>query len=377
MRIRLSVGLAALFIPALLVAAARAQAPGGPPPSVTVAKPVVKDVVEYDEFTGRFEATELVDVRARVSGYLEKVAFTDGAIVKKGDVLFVIDRRPYKSALEQAQSSVASAKAKLTFGQGDFERAQSLQKTGNIAEQLVDQRRQNFVSAQADLDSAQAALRAAQLNYDFTEVRSPIAGRISRRLISEGNLVNANDTLLTTIVTLDPIYFYFDVDERSYLTYSRTIGLERSAGKDTTYTAMVAVTDEREPKRPAKLDFLDNRLDQASGTIRARAVVENKDLFLVPGLFGRIAVAGSTPQRGVLVPDEAIATDQDRRFVWTVAEDGTVGQAVVRPGPRIDGYRLVRRGLKGDETIVVNGLQRVRPGIKVKAELKELPAAKS
>ena len=354
-----------------------AQAPGGAPPPVTVSQPVVKDIVEYNEFTGRFEATDSVDVRARVSGYLEKVAFTDGAIVKKGDLLFVIDRRPYKATLDQAQSAVASAKAKLAFGQADFERAQSLQKTGNIADQLVDQRRQNFVSAQADLDSAEAVLRNAQLNYDWTEIRAPVAGRISRKLISEGNLVSANDTLLTNIVSLDPIYFYFDVDERSYLAYSRTIAAEKAAGRSADYTALVAVSDEKDAKRTAKLDFLDNRLDQASGTIRARAVVANKDLFLVPGLFGRIKVASSTPQRGVLVPDEAIATDQDRRLVWTVAEDGSVASKVVVPGPVVDGYRLIRSGLTGDETIVTNGLQRVRAGAKVTAQKKELPPSRS
>lgn len=355
-----------------------AQAPGGggAPPKVTVAKPIVKDVVEYDEFTGRFAAVDSVDVRARVSGYLEKVSFSDGAIVKKDDVLFVIDRRPYKAALDQARASVASAQARLTFSQTDFERANSLQKTGNISDQTVDQRRQNYVSARADMDNAEAALRNAQLNYDFTEVRAPVSGRISRRNISVGNLVNANDTLLTNLVTLDPIYFYFDVDERSYLAYSRQMLMDRQAGKGDTATAFVGVTDERELTRPAKLDFLDNRIDQATGTIQARAIVENKDLFLVPGMFGRIKVAGSPPHKGILVPDDAVATDQDRRLVWTVAPDGTVAAKVIRPGPKIDGYRLIRSGLDGNETIVINGLQRVRPGVKVTPEMQELPPVK-
>lgn len=355
-----------------------AQAPGGgAPPKVTVAKPIVKEVVEYDEFTGRFAAVDSVDVRARVSGYLEKVAFEDGAIVKKDDVLFIIDRRPYKAALDQARASVASAQARLTFAQTDYERANSLQKTGNISDQTVDQRRQNYVSARADQDNAEAALRNAQLNYDFTEVRAPVAGRISRRNISIGNLVGANETSLTNIVTLDPIYFYFDVDERSYLAYSRQMLMDRQSGKGDASTAYVGVTDERELKRPAKLDFLDNRIDQASGTIQARAVVENKDLFLVPGMFGRIKVTGSPPHKGVLIPDEALATDQDRRLVWTVSEDGTVASKVVRPGPKIDGYRLIRSGLDGTETIIISGLQRVRPGAKVTPERQELPPVKS
>lgn len=353
--------------------AAQAQAPGGPPPPVTVAKPVVKEVVEYDDFTGRFDATDSVEIRARVSGYLDKVAFQDGSIVKKGDPLFVIDRRPYKAALDQAQASVVSAQARLNFAQADLERAQSLQRSGNIAEQLVDQRRQTFITARADMDNAEAALRNAQLNYDFTDIRAPISGRIGRKLIAEGNLVNANETLLTTIVSLDPIYFYFDVDERSFLAYSRSQAEAKAQGRTIQDSARIGVTDEREAKRPARIDFVDNRLDQASGTIRLRAVVENKDLFLVPGLFGTIAVTGSPPHRGVLIPDEAIAADQDRRIVWVVADDGTVSSKVVRPGPKIDGYRLIRTGLTGDETIVINGLQRVRPGAKVTPTKQDLP----
>ncbi len=374
---RLIGGLLAGLILVALPRTGLAQAPGGPPPAVTVAKPIVKDVVEYDDFTGRFEAADSVDIRARVSGYLEKVAFQDGAIVKKGDLLFVIDRRPYKAALDQAQSSIASNQAKLTFAQGDLERAQSLQKTGNIAEQLVDQRRQNYTSARADLDNSDAILRNAQLNYDFTEVRAPLSGRISRKLISEGNIVNANDTLLTTIVSLDPIYFYFDVDERSYLAYSRMATAEKQAGHQVPSAVRVGLTDERTAKRPGTLDFLDNRIDQSSGTIRARATVPNGDLFLVPGLFGTIQITGSPLHRGVLIPDEAVATDQDRRIVWVVAEDGTVTSRVIRLGPKIDGYRLVRDGLKGDETIVIAGLQRIRGGAKVTPQLKELPADRS
>ena len=354
--------------------AAQAQAPGGgPPPAVTVAKPVVKDVVEFDDFTGRFEATDSVEIRARVSGYLDSVAFQDGSIVKKGDPLLVIDRRPYKAALDQAQASVVSAQARLNFSQADLDRAQSLQRSGNIAEQLVDQRRQSFITSRAEQDNAEAALRNAQLNYDFTGIRAPIAGRIGRKLVTEGNLVNANETLLTTIVSLDPIYFYFDVDERSFLAYSRMQAQEKAAGRAFESNARVGLTDEPQQGRAARIDFIDNRVDQASGTIRLRAVVENKDLFLVPGLFGTIQVAGSPPHRGVLVPDEAIGTDQDRRIVWQVADDGSVSAKVVRPGPKIDGYRLIRSGLTGDETIVVAGLQRVRPGAKVTPQRQDLP----
>lgn len=354
-------------------AAAQAPGPQGPPP-VTVAKPIVKDVIEYDDFTGRFEAVDAVEIRARVSGFLEKVAFQDGAVVKKGDLLFVIDKRPYKAVLDQSEAAVVSAQARVNFAENDLDRAEALRRTGNIPEQLLDQRRQNFLTAKADLDRANAAVREARLNFEFTEVRAPIAGRISRKLVSEGNLVNANTSLLTTIVSLDPIYFYFDVDERSFLAYQRTLNIGAVAEKPSSrLPVIVALTDEKEPTRKGVLDFVDNRLDQATGTMRARAAIENKDLFITPGLFGTIRIPGSQKYQGVLVPDEAVATDQNRRIVWVVAEDGAVSSRVVRPGPRIDGYRLIRDGLKGDETIVIAGLQRVRPGAKVAPQMKKLP----
>ena len=266
----------------------------------------------------------------------------------------------------------------MTFAQSDLERAQNLSRGGNITEQALEQRRQTSSTAQADVEGARAALTNAQLNLEFAELRAPVAGRIGRRLISEGNLVTANTTLLTTIVSQDPIYFYFDVDERSYLTYQRaTRAGERPSGRDGGYEVLVGVTDEAQPTRKARLDFVDNRVDQATGTIRGRAVVPNPDLFLTPGLFGTVRIPGTSPQRGVLVPDEAVGTDQDRRIVWVVAEDGTASSRVVQPGPRIDGYRLIRDGLKGDETIVIAGIQRVRPGAKVKPEMKELPPSRT
>jgi RND family efflux transporter MFP subunit len=206
-------GLVAGLAAGPLATPALAQAPGGPPPKVTVAKPVVRQIVEQDQYTGRFDPIEYVEVRARVTGYLEKINFMDGQTVKKGDVLFVIDRRPYKAALEQAQAALASAKARQTFSQTDLERAQTLSRSGNISEQVTDQRRQASLTAQADVDSAQAALNNAQLNYDFSEVKAPINGRISRRLVTEGNIVSADQTMLTTIVSLDPIYFSFTVDD--------------------------------------------------------------------------------------------------------------------------------------------------------------------
>ena len=369
---RLPAALAAL----LLLPAAAALAQGGPPPppKVSVAKPVVKDIQEWDDFIGRFEAIDQVDVRARVSGYLDRIHFQDGALVKAGDRLFTIDPRPYRNAAQQAEASVASAQSRVEFAQGDLERAESLRRTGNIAEQLLDQRRQNFLTARADLNSAQAQLRQGQLDLEFTEIKAPITGRVSRKLVTQGSLVNANDTVLTNIVSLDPIYFYFDVDERSFLAYARlqTGGTRPSTGQQANEVS-VATTDQTEPTLKGKLDYLDNRLDAQSGTIRARGVFENDNLFLTPGLFGRIRVLGSERYKGVLVPDEAVGADQDRRVVYAVGPENKVALKPVRVGPRIDGYRVIREGLGADDVIVVNGLSRVRPGQAVDPQMIQLP----
>ncbi|RVU17432.1 efflux RND transporter periplasmic adaptor subunit [Methylobacterium oryzihabitans] len=370
----------AAAIPALLVVAglpARAQAPGGPPPTVIVAKPVVKEVVEHDDYTGRFNAIENVDVRARVTGYLEKIHFQDGSRVKKGDLLFTIDRRPYKATLDQAQAALASANARLNFSQTDLERAQTLSRSGNISEQVTDQRRQASLTAQADVESATAALRQAQLNYDFTEVRSPIDGRISQRRVTEGNIVITDQTILTSIVSLDPIYFSFPVDERSFLAYQGNLRIGMGATqKEHTVRVLIALTGEAKPTRKGVLDFVDNQFDAQTGSIMLRATVENPDNFIKPGLFGIISMPASPPFQGVLIPDEAVATNQDKRIVYVVKDDNTVASQNVRLGPKIDGYRVVRDGLKGDETIVISGLTRVRPGAKVTPERKDLPPVK-
>lgn len=341
-----------------------------PPPPVTVAKPVVKEVVERDEFTGRFDSTAWVDVRARVAGYLDSVEFQDGALVKEGALLFVIDRRPFQAALAQADATLVSARARLEFARQELDRVERLTRSGNAPERQLDERRQQFLSAQADVNGAQAALTQARLDLGFTEVRAPISGKISRKLVTEGNLVRANDTLLTTITAMDPIYFYFDVDERSYLAYQRMS--RNGTGREIGYEVMVALADEQEPKHKGVVDFIDNRIDPATGTMRGRAVLENKEMLLTPGLFGRIVIPGSDRYKAVLVPDEAIGTDLDRRFVYVVAQDGSVSQKVVRPGPRYDGYRIVRSGLTGDESIIVNGTQRARFG-KITPQPTELP----
>jgi membrane fusion protein, multidrug efflux system len=351
-----------------------AQAQTGPVP-VTVAKPVVREIVEDDEFIGRFEAVDQVTVRARVGGYLDKVHFKDGAIVKEGDLLFTIDQRPFQAALDQATASLNVAKTLVDFTKIQFERAEKLSQSGNIPTSTLDDRRREYLAAVAQTNGAQAAVVRAQLELEYTEIKAPLAGRIDRRLVSVGNLVQADQTALTTIVSLDPIDFYFDVDERQFLAYARDARARKASlqegagGVDVT----VRLADDIESPVSGKLDFAENRIDQATGTMRIRAQIPNKDLILQPGLFGRVNMPGSLPYQGILIPDDAVGADQDRRIVYVVDDAGKVTAKPIRLGPRIYGYRVVRSGLTGNETIVINGLMRIRPGVTVKPELVTLP----
>ncbi|WP_287119316.1 efflux RND transporter periplasmic adaptor subunit [Mesorhizobium sp.] len=367
---------AAAFAAIGVLAAPAAQAQEAPPaPVVTVAKPLVRDIVEDDEFVGRFEAVDQVSLRSRVGGYLDQVHFQDGTLVKQGDLLFTIDQRPFKAALNQAQAQVDSAKTLVEFSKMQFERAETLSREGNIPVSTLDDRRREYLAAQAQLDGAEAALENASLDLEFTEIKAPFSGRVDRRLISPGNLVQADQTVLTTIVSIDPINFYFDIDERTYFSYARDarerggVMQEGAGGVD----VVVRVADRDEATFKGKLDFAENRLDQATGTMRARARFDNKDGVLQPGMFGRINVPGSLPHPGVLLPDEAIGADQNRRIVFIVDQAGLISAKPVRTGPRIDGYRVIREGLTGEETVVINGLVRVRPGVTVKSEMTKLP----
>jgi multidrug efflux system membrane fusion protein len=366
----------------LLVAAATpdaAFAQGAAPPTVTVAKPVSREIVEDDEFVGRFQAVDEVEVRSRVGGYLADVHFTDGQLVKEGDLLFTIDQRPFETALNQAKSELVVANTLVDFTKAQFERAETLVARGSIPQSTLDDRRREYFAAQARVDGATAAQARAQLDMEYTEIRAPLSGRIDRRRVSVGNLVKADETILTTIVSLDPIQFYFDIDERRFLDYQRDArqrggALQEGAGG---LDVAVRVADGEQAPFHGKLDFAENRIDNETGTMRVRALFPNADFTLQPGLFGRINVPGSLPHPGILVPDEAIGADQDRRVVYVVADDGTVSAKPVRPGPRIYGYRVIREGLDGSETIVVNGLMRVRPGIKVTPEMVTLPPDRS
>ncbi len=309
---------------------------------MSVAKPVVRDVIDADEFIGRFEAVNQVAVRSRIDGYLDQVHFKDGALVKKGDALFTIDQRPYVTALAQAESALDVAKTTLNYAEAQFKRTESLTGSGTLSVSTLDDQRRAFLAGQANVTGAQAAVDGAKLNLMYTQITAPQDGRIDRRLISVGNLVNANDTILTTIVQLDPIDFYFDVDERNLLNYARTarengqILQEGGGGLEVT----VKLTDSNEPPVKGKLDFAENRLDAATGTMRVRARFDNPNLVLQPGLFGRVEVAASNKYKGILIPDDAIGSDQNERVVYVVGEDGTVTPKPVRLGT--DTLRLSR-----------------------------------
>ncbi len=346
------------------------QTPQAPP--VTVAQPVVQETVEWDEYTGRFQAVDFVEIRARVSGYLDRVAFEDGETVNQGDLLFVIDQRPFRIALQQAEAELTRTKTRLTLAERDLSRAESLIQRGNISQQMVDERRQEKQDAEAAVTGAEAAVRAAQLNLEFTEVRAPISGRVSRDLVTVGNLISggtSGSTLLTTIVSLDPIHFYFDADEAAYLRYSRLARTgDRPSSRDEPNTVQLSLMDENDFRHEGYMDFVDNTVDLATGTVQGRALLDNPDLIFTPGMFARLRLIGSGKYDAVLIPDEAVGTDQARKFVYVVDDANTVEYRTVELGPIVKGLRVVRSGLAEDEWIVINGLQRARPGGQVAPE---------
>ena len=346
------------------------QQPAAGPPPVTVAQPSKRTVTDWDEFTGRFEAVEEVQVRARVGGFVTSVEFRDGAFVSPGDLLYVIDARPFEAVAEQADGQLSDARAKAELAKRELDRALTLNQTQAVSDSIVDQRRQALQAAKAAEMQAAGALKAAHLNIEFTHVAAPIGGRVSRHLVSVGNLVqgsdNASGTLLTSIVSLDPIYIYFDMDEATYLKNNRLyFEGKRPSSRENPNPVQVSLTGETKPSHDGKVDFLDNRLDVSTGTLRGRAVIPNKDFSILPGQFGRVRLIGSSPYDALLLPDTAIASDQSRKVVFVVKDDDTVEERQVTLGPLDEGLRVIREGLKPEDRVIIDGLQRARVGAKV------------
>lgn len=319
-------------------------------PEVEVAKPLKKEVVEWDEYIGRFQAVERVEVRARVSGYLDKILFTDGAIVEEGETLVVIDQRPFKIALDRARASYELAVK-------DYQRVEKLRESRAISQEDFDSRLQEFRVAKANLDQA-------KLDVEFTQVKAPIKGRVSRNRVDIGNLVTGDETIITTIVSLDPIHFYFEASEQDLLRYIRLDrGEERGASTKNANPVYVRLQDEMEYQRVGFIDFVDNEVDQSTGTILGRAVFKNPDSIIYPGLFGRARLLGSGFYEAYLIPDEAIAIDQSRRYVMVVGNENKAERRYVEAGPlRDSGLRIIRKGLSENDLIIINGIQRARPG---------------
>ena len=355
-----------MFAAALLLmlasACSNADESAGPPPAmpVTVAAPLVRDVVDWDDFVGRFEAVQNVDVRPRASGYLQAVHFRDGQFVQKGQLLFTIDPRPAQAALDQARAQVARAQATLANARTELARSRTLAEARAASQEEVEARQAAVRAGEADVAAAQAAVRAAQLNVGFTRVTAPIAGRVSERLVDAGNSVAADQTVLTSIVSTQPIHFAFEGSEALLLKYQR-----QNEGTAAGTEVRIRLSDEATYSRSGRLDFVNNVVSTGSGTVRLRAIVPNPDNFLKPGMFGHLRLAGTQPYRAMLIPDTAIVTDAARKVVYTVAKDGTVAAKPVNLGPLMGSLRVVRSGIAPNEQVIISGLQRAQPGQKV------------
>ena len=347
---------------------------------VTISPPVAKRVTQWDEFSGRFEAVASVEVRARVSGFIDKLHFRDGQLVNVGDLLFTIDKRPFEIAVQSAEAEVARNKAQVDIAELQVERGAALVKSRNIPDAEYDQRKANLAVARAQLKTAEAAVRNAELNLDWTDVRAPLAGRISDRKVDAGNLIQGGQqgaTLLATIVTLDPIRFVFDVSESDYLRYTRLfLSGAMASSRDSVNPVRIRLADETEWTRSGKVDFVDNTLSARSGTMRTRAIVENKNQLLTPGIFGRVQLFGGEYD-ALLIPDTAIVSDQSRKIVFTVNKDNVVQAKPVTLGPLVEGLRVVREGLDAADNVVLDGLANpmVRPGAKVMPQKGEIKTA--
>jgi len=348
------------------------QSAGGsapPPPSVTVSPALSKTVTDYDTFVGQFAAVESVEVRSRVGGYLQKIAFQDGDVVKKGDPLFVIDQRPFDLAVQAAEAELNQAKATLQLASRELKRAEPLVKRGAISESVFDQRRQEELSAQARVQASQAALDEAKLNLEFSSITAPINGRTGEHLVSIGNLVSGDGssaTMLTTITSTDPIYFYFEVSESDYLRYVKLIQKgQRVDARSSNPIVKIALFDQEGFTRDGVMDYVDSGLDPNTGTIQARVLVPNSTGELLPGLFGQVQLDASGPYEAMLVPDSAVGADQTGRFVYVLGDNNTATYRAVELGPINDGLRVIRSGLAKGDKVIINGISRIRPGATV------------
>ncbi len=358
-----------LLVAAILAGCgSQAAAPaGGPPPAdVSVATVINKNVRQWDDFTGRIAAVETVELRPRVSGYIERVAYKEGQEVRKGDLLFVIDQRPYLAELAQAQALLERARSGASLAQMQDRRAQSLIEAKVISKEEFETRRAGTSQSNAAVRGAEAAVATARLNLQFTEVRSPIAGRAGRALITTGNLAQADSTLLTTVVSLDPVQVYFESDEQTFLRYN---ALARAGERESSRNPVrVGLANESGFPHEGTLDFTDNQVDPNTGTIRARAVLPNHDRVFTPGLFARVQLEGSAQFKAILIDDKAVLTDQDRKYVYVVGPNSTALRKDVTLGRMIDGLRVVSKGLDPKDQVVVDGVQKIFfPGMPMKA----------
>jgi multidrug efflux system membrane fusion protein len=349
---------------------APAQTAAPPPPTVTIAKPEKRTIVDQDEYVGRFVAVDSVEVRSRLSGYLGSIHFTDGQMVKKGDLLFTIDRRPFQIVLDQARANLAQSRANLAFTEADLARGQQLVRDKTITEQTFDQRTQAKRVAEASVAANEALVHQAELDLnEYSEIRAPIDGRIGDRRVSPGNLIpgglSGSTTLLATIVSIDPIRFEFTFDESAYLRYERMNRGKDPATRWSSTPVKLKLLDESAFDHDGHMDFVDNAISQTSGTIRGRAVFANPGGLFTPGMFGRIQVPGSPPYEALLVPDVAVATEQTRKYVMVVDNENVARQHYVTLGQAVGGLRVIREGLQADDRVIVDGLMRARPGVKV------------
>jgi len=356
--IQLTIGMGFVCAAALLSGCGKSGEAGPPPPpQVSVATVLEKRVKDWDEFTGRFQAVETVEIRPRVSGYIDRVAFKEGGLVKSGDLLFVIDPRPYQAEYDRAAADLKRYKTALDLARIESGRVQRLRQSGAVSQEELDERTSTVAQAEANAAGAQG----------FTRVTSPVTGRVSRAEVTRGNLVtggNNGGTLLSSVVSMDPIYLYFDSDEQAYLRYTR-MARNGQRSSDAPNPVQVGLANEEGFPHSGRVDFIDNQLNPQTGTIRARAVLDNKDGQFTPGLFARVQLLGSDEYNAILIDDRAVNTDQSQKYVFLLGADNKIEYRRVTLGRVIDGLRVVREGLKAGDTIVVNGAQRVHPGVTV------------